>query len=446
MPSGDVADRAVSPSYRPEVVGVYNKDKPIGLSSPSIGVLPKAGIAPLKANEIQIGEKIYALSDEFLRKHPGGTVIKSKLGNNATQAFNEFHQRSKKARKWLDALPSREGLPQTPLLQDFDKLRADLVKEGMYKMSPIHVAYRIIELVLMTLVGYWLVWKGFYWTGMTILGITSGRCGWIQHEANHNSLTGIINIDKWIGSFFFSFGEAGSATWWISSHNRHHASPQHLGYDSDLNTLPAMAFDAVTARLGKPAWLKFQAFTFVPSVALVVLFWKVYLHPVAIWRKKAWKDAMFLVLHYVVWYKAFSFIHDGNLGMIVFSHLVWGSIAGAYLFTNFALSHTHKDVILPDENEDWVRSAVLRTTNVHHTLAVNWFMGYLNLQIEHHLFPNMPQFRHPLVAGRVRELCLKHNLPYDERGYFETVYATFKNLHDVGSCADVGADLKIKKK
>ena len=109
MPSGDVADRAVSPSYRPEVVGVYNKgllqltlpshihglklvffvtnvDKPIGLSSPSIGVLPKAGIAPLKANEIQIGEKIYALSDEFLRKHPGGTVIKSKLGNNATQA------------------------------------------------------------------------------------------------------------------------------------------------------------------------------------------------------------------------------------------------------------------------------------------------------------------------------------------------------------------------
>jgi len=294
----------------------------------------------------------------------------------------------------------------------------------------------------MTVLGYYLVHKGFYWVGMLILGITSGRCGWMQHEANHHSVTGNIAVDKVIGSFFFSFGEAGSATWWTSSHNRHHASPQHVGFDSDLNTLPAMAFDIVTARLGKPGWLKFQAFTFEASVALVVLYWKLYLHPIAIWRKKAWKDAAFLVLHYVVWYKAFSIIHNGNIGLIIASHLIWGSIAGFYLFTNFALSHTHKDVILADMSEDWVRSAVLRTTNIKHSWAVNWWMGYLNMQIEHHLFPNMPQFRHPLVSDRVKALCLKHNLPYDERGYFEIVYVTFKNLHDVGCCPTVGVDLK----
>jgi len=264
----------------------------------------------------------------------------------------------------------------------------------------------------------------------------------MQHEANHHSVTGNITIDKWIGSFFFSFGEAGSATWWTSSHNRHHASPQHVGYDSDLNTLPAMAFDAVTARLGRPGWLRFQAFTFLPSVALVVFYWKVYLHPLAILRKRAWKDAIFLVLHYVVWYFAFAHIHNGNIPRIVLSHLLWGSIAGVYLFTNFALSHTHKDVILPDMSEDWVRCAVLRTTNINHTFLVNWFMGYLNLQIEHHLFPNMPQFRHTLVADRVKNLCQRHNLPYDERGYFEILYTTFKNLHDVGTCSQVGVDLK----
>ena len=152
--------------------------------------------------------------------------------------------------------------------------------------------------------GYWLVHQGWYWTGMFILGITSGRCGWLQHEANHNSLTGVMAIDKILGrfahfirfhqltwfkrcSFFFSFGEAGSATWWRSSHNRHHASPQHVTFDSDLNTLPAMAFDKVTARLGRPGWLKFQAYTFQFSVWLVVLYWKLWLHLVAIWRKKA---------------------------------------------------------------------------------------------------------------------------------------------------------------
>merc|ERR1711879_1016740 len=30
--------------------------------------------------------------------------------------------------------------------------------------------------------------------------------------------------------------------------------------------------------------------------------------------------------------------------------------------------------------------------NVGPNIAVNWIMGYLNFQIEHHLFPGMPNF------------------------------------------------------
>jgi len=396
-------------------------------------------IGPL---EVQVSGRIYTLDEKFVRKHPGGTVIKSKLGTNCTQAFNEFHTRSKKAKTWLAKLPSRPGLPQSELLNDFDALRQQLVKEGMFDRSSLHVAYRLIEILLMTVFGYWLVCKGWYWTGMAILGITSGRCGWIQHEANHNSVTGVMAIDKMIGSFFFSFGEAGSATWWRSSHNRHHASPQHIGYDADLNTLPAMAFDSITARLGKPAWLKFQAYTFQFSVWFVVLYWKLWLHVVAIYRKLAVMDALFLVVHYYTWYHFFNY--QGTLGMI-FSHLVWGSIDGSYLFTNFALSQTHQEILMTEQNEDWVRSAILRTTNIKHNFLVNWWMGYLNMQIEHHLFPNMPQFRHPQVSDRIKALAKKHGLEYDERGYWEVVAATFRNLDTVGNHADVGVDLRTKK-
>jgi len=393
-------------------------------------------------NELQIDNTIYALDDKWIRKHPGGTLIKSKLGQNATQAFNEFHYRSKKARKWLAGLPQRPAtVPQDALLVEFDELRRQLVKEGMFDASPIHITYRLVEILLMTIAGYWLVGQGYYWTGMILLGITSGRCGWLQHEANHNSLTGNIKIDKIIGSFFFSVGEAGSATWWISSHNRHHASPQHLGYDSDLNTLPAMAFDAITARMGKPKWLQFQAWTFELSTMLVVLYWKLFLHPQAIIRKRAILDGLFLVGHYAIWWNYFSYM--GIAGMI-FSHLVWGSVAGMYLFTNFALSHTHKEVLLHNDKEDWVRSAVLRTVNIHHNVLVNWWMGYLNLQIEHHLFPSMPQFRGPIVSPRIKALVEKHGIEYDERGYWAVCYAMFKNLDDVGHGDGVGAGVRDK--
>ena len=37
------------------------------------------------AHALQINGRIYTLSEEFLRKHPGGNVIRFKLGGNATQ-------------------------------------------------------------------------------------------------------------------------------------------------------------------------------------------------------------------------------------------------------------------------------------------------------------------------------------------------------------------------
>ena len=63
---------------------------------------------------------------------------------------------------------------------------------------------------------------------------------------------------------------------------------------------------------------------------------------------------------------------------------------------------------------------------------VNWWMSYLNFQIEHHLFPSMPQFRHPIISPRVKKFFEEHGLVYDQISYFEIVKITFKNLSKVG--------------
>ena len=41
---------------------------------------------------------------------------------------------------------------------------------------------------------------------------------------------------------------------------------------------------------------------------------------------------------------------------------------------------------------------------------VDWWMSYLNYQIEHHLFPSMPQFNHPIISPRVKALFEKHDV------------------------------------
>lgn len=35
-----------------------------------------------------------------------------------------------------------------------------------------------------------------------------------------------------------------SGTWWLNQHNRHHAMPQRLKHDVDLDTLPYLAYNA----------------------------------------------------------------------------------------------------------------------------------------------------------------------------------------------------------
>lgn len=39
--------------------------------------------------------------------------------------------------------------------------------------------------------------------------------------------------------------------------------------------------------------------------------------------------------------------------------------------------------------------------------------GHLGYQIEHHLFPNLPAWRYPRIAPRVRDICRRHGVPYD---------------------------------
>jgi fatty acid desaturase len=100
-----------------------------------------------------------------------------------------------------------------------------------------------------------------------------------------------------------------------------------------------------------------------------------------------------------------------------------------YLFGNFSLSHTHLPVT--SEPTHWVEYSLVHTADIRPSLLCDWWMGYLNYQIEHHLFPTMPQFRHPRVHKRVEALAKKHNIPYISYSYWEAVHKTFSNLKKV---------------
>ncbi|KAL7559130.1 hypothetical protein ACA910_018372 [Epithemia clementina (nom. ined.)] len=44
--------------------------------------------------------------------------------------------------------------------------------------------------------------------------------------------------------------------------------------------------------------------------------------------------------------------------------------------------------------------------------GVDFWHGWLNYQIEHHLFPNLSMYRYRQAAPRVKEICRRHQVPY----------------------------------
>jgi len=387
-----------------------------------------------RQSEMIINGRVYDVSN-FIKRHPGGKVITYQLGSDASDAYNNFHVRSKKAEKTLASLPSRPvdgSYDKDPLSKDFEKLRQELIEEGYFEPNLGHVAYRCLEVVAMYWAGFSLIWNGWWWLGATVAGIAQGRCGWLQHEGGHYSLTGNIKLDRHLQMMIYGIGCGMSGCYWRNQHNKHHTTPQKLGADPDLQTLPLVAFHKIISKKGNRAWLSMQAPLFFGGVitSLVAFGWQFVAHPNHSLRVKNFTELFYMAARLGLWHLAFG--HYG-LGASMALYAVYVAIGATYIFTNFAVSHTHKDVIPKDKHISWSLYSANHTTNCTNSAFVNWWMAYLNFQIEHHLFPSMPQYNHPKIAHRVKALFERHGVEYDVRPYVECLRVTYVNLWRVGN-------------
>ncbi|EPY21464.1 fatty acid desaturase 1 (delta-5 desaturase) [Strigomonas culicis] len=400
-------------------------------------------------HEIYIKGRLYDCSNF---KHPGGSVIKFFLGSgDATEHYEEFHVKLPKADKYLSNLPSRpapadlatdtkEQARLQKLSTDFRKLRDEFVKEGLYDANWPHIIYRFFDVFLVHFIGLYLLFSvpSMWPLACLVLGVAEGRCGWWMHEAGHYSCTGIPQVDLKIQELLYGFGCGMSASWWRVQHNKHHATPQKEHHDVDLETLPLVAFNKVIGRRGRKYpiirwWVSVQAYFFAPiTCSLIALYWQLYLHVRHARRARRYTEQLAILSRWAV---VGLICHTLRLTVWqgLFGVLFAQAFGAAYIFVNFSLNHTHLPTLPADRHVHFVEYSSIFTMDVAPTWFVNWLMGYLNFQIEHHLFPCMPQFRFVAISPRVRKLFEDNGLTYDSRGYMDVLRITFRNLGEVGS-------------
>jgi linoleoyl-CoA desaturase len=86
----------------------------------------------------------------------------------------------------------------------------------------------------------------------------------------------------------------------------------------------------------------------------------------------------------------------------------------AHVVENTEFEHVSMDESKISENA-WAEHQVKTTANfAMGNKLISWFVGGLNFQIEHHLFPRVSHIHYPAISKIVMEKCAAFHLPYNK--------------------------------
>jgi linoleoyl-CoA desaturase len=290
--------------------------------------------------------------------------------------------------------------------------------------------------LLVAFVGLYLhlliVQPAWYWSILecALLGAVVASIGFnIMHDGGHGSFSQnkvMNNIASWTSSML-----GASQFMWNVKHNMiHHTYTNVDGIDDDIEIGVLMRM----APTQKKYWLhRFQHVYFVPLYMMMYIFWvffsdynkyftkKIGDMPlkkmsvsdhIRFWAVKVWHAAVFVVIPIMV---------VGWLKWLI-GFLVLSLVGGFILSIVFQLAHTVEDAHFPIADEstnrlpDEFAAHQIKTTANFATKdrLINWFVGGLNFQIEHHLFPKISHIHYPAISKIVKAVCQEYQLQYVE--------------------------------
>jgi len=259
-----------------------------------------------------------------------------------------------------------------------------------------------------------------------LVGTCWAHCGFLQHMGGHREM-GAISF-PW-QHFFEGLCKGGSASWWRNRHNKHHAKTNVIGEDGDLRTTPFFAWDATLAQQ-VPDWsLKTQAFTFLPALGAYVFVFAFTIRKFAI-VKKLWLELFLMFAHYGVFAAGLKAAGcTFSAGMTYYcTGYAW---QGIYLGFFFGLSHFAVERVPPTAS--WLESSMCGTVNWAGSSAfAGYISGFLNIQIEHHMAPQMPMENLRMIRGDCKAMAKKFGLPYRELSFVDAVVLMMGGLWKTG--------------
>ncbi|MEU2205391.1 acyl-CoA desaturase [Microbacterium oleivorans] len=329
-----------------------------------------------------------------------------------------------------------------PMAKAFTDVSRIVRETGLLRRTPIFYLAVGIALVLAfggAVTGFILL--GDSWFQLLIagaLGIIFTQVAFLAHEAAHRQILSSGPGNDRLARILAAGVVGISYAWWTGKHTRHHANPNRVGKDPDIeiDTISFIETDAASARGLRRAITKRQGWLFFPLLTLEGLNLH-YLGLKYLFTEKdvkgRWLEIGMIALRLaVVIVPVFLLL---PLGMAFAFLGVQLAVFGVYMGASFAPNHKGMPVIAPDAKLDFFSKQVRTSRNIRGGWWATWLMGGLNYQVEHHLFPNMPRPALSKAREIVREHCATLGVPYTETSLGRSYAIVIDYLNRVGLAA-----------
>lgn len=297
-------------------------------------------------------------------------------------------------------------------------------------------------LVLITVgLGVGFVLLGDSWYQLIIagvLGIILTQFAFLAHEASHRQVFESGPANDRAGRILANLFVGISYAWWMTKHSRHHANPNVVGKDPDIEP-DVIRFNEKDA--AEVNWLtslitRKQGYLFFPLLTLEGL--NLHMHGFkTVFGKgkvdKRWLEITMLTSRIVIYLAVvFYFLPLGLAFAFVGVQL---AVFGVYMGASFAPNHKGMPQLPHESKVDFLRRQVLTSRNIRGGTFMDTFMGGLNYQVEHHLFPNMARPHLKKAQEITKEYCESNKILYTETGLFESYGIVVAYLNKVGLAA-----------
>ncbi|MGH7523631.1 MAG: fatty acid desaturase family protein [Gemmatimonadales bacterium] len=282
-----------------------------------------------------------------------------------------------------------------------------------------------------------------------IMGIGMAGVGFgISHDALHGAYSSNSTVNRLLGLTFDLLG-ANSYMWKLTHNVIHHTYTNIDGVDEDIDFAPFLRLSPHARHRWQHRYQHLYAFA---TYSVAVLFWvfvkdyryflKRDLGPYKNKRHPRSEVALLLFTKFV--YYLWMIVIPLLVLRLVWWQFVIGFLtvqltAGLILGVVFQLAHVVEgtDYPLPDASgameHTWLLHEMITTSNfAPRNRLVGWYVGGLNYQIEHHLFPKICSVHYPAISSIVRQTAATHGVPYNEHptlwGAIRSHYRMLKRL------------------